>query len=114
MKIFKTEDLPAHVEDLLRDVAAGKLSLVTKDGKPVFMAVPFTDAMLCEGMSVSLAVKLFDEDVISLGEGARMAHMTLADFMIACSERAVPVVRYPTAELEVELANIYRAADSGQ
>lgn len=114
MKTFKTTELPAHVDELLRDAAAGKLSLVTKDGEPAFVAVPFTEDMLREGVAVSLAVKLFDEDVISLREGARMAHLSLSEFMSACSARGVPVVRYSPTELEMELANIHRVADSGQ
>jgi predicted HTH domain antitoxin len=114
MKTFKTTEFPDHVDDLLRDAAAGKLSLVTKDGEPAFVAVPFTEDMLREGVAVALAVKLFDEDVLSLREGARMARLSLSEFMSACGARGVPVVRYPVSELEMELANINRVADSGQ
>ena len=114
MKTFKTTELPEHVDDLLRDAAAGKLSLVTKDGEPAFVTVPFTEDMLREGVAVSLAVKLFDEDVLSLREGARMASLSLSEFISACGARSVPVVRYPVSELEMELANINRVADSGQ
>jgi predicted HTH domain antitoxin len=114
MKTFKTTELPEHVDDMLRDAAAGKLSLVTKDGEPAFVAVPFTEDMLSEGVAISLAVKLFDENVLSLREGAHMAHLSLSEFMSACSARGVAVVRYPASELEMELANINRVADSGQ
>jgi predicted HTH domain antitoxin len=111
MKTFKTTDLPQQVDDLLRDAANGEMSLVTKDGEPAFMAVPFSKDMLSDELGVSLAVKLFDEDVITTREGARMADMTLAEFMRACGKRGVPVVRYSPSELETELANIQRVAD---
>ena len=114
MKTFKTTEFPAHVDKLLSDAAAGRLSLVTKGGEPAFLAVPFTDDMLREGIAVSLAIKLFDEDVISLREGALMARLSLSEFMSACSARGVTVVRYPPSELEMELANINRVADCGQ
>ena len=113
MKTFKVTELGSRADDLVRDAAAGQLSLIIKDGLPACVAVPFTEELLREGLGVSLAVKLFDEDVISLREGAQMARMSLAGFMAACSGRGVPVVRYSPTELEGELANIQRIADRG-
>jgi predicted HTH domain antitoxin len=114
VKTFKSTEFPARVNDLLQDAAAGKLSLVTQNGEPSFVAVPFTEDLVREGVLVSLAVKLFSEEVVSLREGARIAHLSLTEFIGACSARGVPVVRYSPAELEMELANIPRVADSGQ
>jgi predicted HTH domain antitoxin len=113
MKTFDAAELPSHLDELVSDAATGSLSLIMKDGEPAFLAVPLTDEMFRGGLAVSLAVKLFDEEAITLREGARMARITLTEFMHACSERAVAVVAYPPAELEMELRNIERVADSG-
>jgi predicted HTH domain antitoxin len=113
MKMFNTSELSSLVDDLVKGATSGQLSLVTKDGEPAFLAVPFTDDMMREGLVASLAVKLFDDDVITLREGAQMARMTLSEFMHACSERGVAVVRYSPGELEMELGNIQRVADRG-
>jgi len=113
MKTFKTTELSFHVDDLVHAAAAGKLSLIINDGELAFVTGPFTEDMLSEGATVSLAVKLFDEDMITLREGAQMARMTLSEFMHACSERAIAVVRYSPDELEMELANIQRISDRG-
>ncbi len=55
-------------------------------------------------MNVALAVKLFDEDTLTLREGAKQAGMTLADFMDECAARKVSVVRYGPEEIRQELA----------
>jgi prevent-host-death family protein len=106
MHTFTIRDLCDRTGELVRDAEAGKLSVVTKHGQPVFVAVPFDDILLREGVNVALAVKLFDEDVLSLREGAKLAGMTLAEFMEACSAREIPVVRYSPEDLQQELAGL--------
>lgn len=46
MRTFTASDLHEQTAELVRDAEAGKLSLVTKDGLPVFVALPFDDALL--------------------------------------------------------------------
>ncbi|MBI4695170.1 MAG: UPF0175 family protein [Gammaproteobacteria bacterium] len=113
MQTFTVRDLRERIGELVRNAEAGKLSLVTKDGQPVFLAVPFDDALLQEGLRVALAVKLTDEEVITVSSGARMAGMTLRGFMSECSARHVPVVRYPPEELERELQALDDLPDCG-
>lgn len=112
MHTFTIRDLRDRTGDLVRDAEAGKLSVVTKHGQPVFVAVPFDEALLQGGVRVSLAVKLFDDDVVSLRQGAKLAGMTLDEFMSECSGRNVPVVRYPPEELDRELATLDALPDS--
>jgi prevent-host-death family protein len=113
MQTFTIRDLRDRTGDLVRDAEAGKLSIVTKHGQPVFLAVPFDEALVQEGLRVSLAVKLFDDEVISVRQGAKMAGMTLSEFMTECSARNVPVVRYSPGELEQELATLDALPDRG-
>lgn len=103
MDTFTVRDLRERTGDLIRDAEAGKLSVVTKHGQPVFVAVPFDETLLREGVAVALAVKLFDEEVLTLRQAAKVAGMTLAQFMEECSAREIPVVRYSTEELEQEV-----------
>ena len=103
MQTFTIRDLRDRTGERVRDAEAGKLSVVTKDGQPVFVAVPFDETLLREGVNVALAIKRFDEDVLSLGQAARMAGLSLAEFMEECSAREVPVVRYSPEALEREL-----------
>jgi len=104
MHTFTIRDLRDRTADIVRDAEAGKLSVVTRHGQPVFVAVPFDEILLQEGVRVSLAMKLFDNGAVSLRQGAKLAGMSLSEFMAECSARDVPVVRYPAEELAQEMA----------
>jgi predicted HTH domain antitoxin len=76
---------------------------VTKHGQPVFVAVPFDEGLVREGVKVALAVKLFEEDVLTLRQAAKVGGMSLAEFLEECAARDIPVVRYGPEELEQEV-----------
>jgi prevent-host-death family protein len=103
MDTFTIRDLRERTGDLVRGAEAGKLSIVTKHGQPVFVAVPFDETLVKEGVRIDLAIKLFDENVLSTGQAARLAGLPLAEFLKICSEQGVPVVRYEPEEIEAEL-----------
>jgi len=84
----------------------GNLSVVTKHGRPVFIAVPFDENVLKAGVSVALAVKLYAEDVLSLGKAAKFTGCTVAEFTEQLGKAGIPSVRYSAEELEEELAAI--------
>ena len=77
MDAFTVGDLRERTGELIRNAEAGKLSVVTKHGRPVFVAVPLDDRLLQDGVPVALAVRLYESDVLSLGRGARMAGLSL-------------------------------------
>ena len=111
MHTFTIRDLRDRTADIVRDAEAGKLSVVTRHGQPVFVAVPFDEVLLQEGVRVSLAMKLFDGGAVTLRQGAKLAGMSLSEFMAECSARDVPVVRYPPEELAQEMAVLYALPD---
>lgn len=104
MNIFTVRDLRERTGELIRDAEEGKLSLVTKHGQPVFLAVPFDEIMLREGLCVALAIKLYEEEVVSTGKAAKLAGLPLVEFMDKLAAAGIPVVRYDPAELYQELA----------
>ncbi len=104
MHTFTIRDLRDRTADIVRDAEAGKLSVVTRHGQPVFVAVPFDEILVEGGVRMSLAMKLFDSDAVSLRQGAKLAGMSLSEFMAECSARDVPVVRYPPEDLAQEMA----------
>jgi prevent-host-death family protein len=103
MQTCTIRELRDHAGDLVRQAESGKLSVVTKHGQPVFVAVPFDEALLREGVAVALAAKLFDDEVISIGQAARLAGMSLLDFMEHLGRLRFPVGRPHPGELEEEL-----------
>lgn len=103
METFTVRDLRERTGELIRGAEAGRLSIVTKHGTPVFVAVPFDDVMLKEGVAVALAVHLFDEEHISLSRAARMAGRTVSEMIDLLGRYGIPVIRTTVAELEREL-----------
>lgn len=104
MESFTVRDLRERTGELVRGAEAGKLSLVTKHGKPVFLTVPFDDMLLREGVAVALAVRLFDEEHVSLGRAARVAGCSVSEMTGVLLRNGIPVIRTERAELEREIA----------
>ncbi|MBA4741131.1 MAG: type II toxin-antitoxin system prevent-host-death family antitoxin [Azoarcus sp.] len=63
MKTFTTRDLRRRTGELIHNAEAGELSVITKHGTPVFVAVPFDDTLLNNGVCVALTVHLFAEEL---------------------------------------------------
>jgi predicted HTH domain antitoxin len=103
MHTYTLTELPQHRTDVLNDSQSGKLAVVIDEGRPIFLAVPFDDAMVKRGLNLDLAIKLYDEEVLSLGRAAELAGMNRIAFMNLLGEMGIPVVRYSPEELQEEL-----------
>ena len=105
MQTFTIRDLRDRTGEIVRDAEAGKLSVVTKHGQPVFVAVPFDENLLKNGVNLALAVHLFDEESISLGKASRLGGLSVVEFMDHLALLHIPVARPRSGELESELAS---------
>ena len=103
MDTFTIRDLRERTGELVRDAEEGKLSLITKHGQPIFVAVPFDDVLLKSGVRMALAVKLFDEESVSLGKAAKLAGITQNEFINHLGALKIPVTRYSVEELAHEV-----------
>jgi prevent-host-death family protein len=106
METFTIRDLRERTGELVRGAEEGHLSVVTKHGQLVFLAVPMNELLVRDGVNVALAIKLFQEGTLSLGKAARISSMTLPQFMVKLSEQGIPAVDYPAEELDEELKAI--------
>jgi predicted HTH domain antitoxin len=104
MQTFTIRELRERSGDLSREAEAGRLALVTRHGQPLFVSVPFTDELLRAGVHTALAVNLFKSGAITSGRAAKLARMSLPEFLAHLSAQGIPVVDYDPAELEQELA----------
>lgn len=66
--------------------------------------LPFDETLLKEGVAVALAVKLFDDEVISLGKAAKLAGVPQSEFIDHLGTLKIPVVCYGKEKLQQELA----------
>ena len=81
MKVFDIKNLHQQTEELLLNAEGGHFSVVTKQGKPLFVAVPFTDKLVDAGVSISLADKLVQSGELSVASGAKLACMPYARYL---------------------------------
>ncbi|MFT4101840.1 MAG: UPF0175 family protein [Burkholderiaceae bacterium] len=104
MQTFTIRELRERSGDLSREAEEGRLALVTRHGRPLFISVPFTDDLLEAGVHTALAVTLFKSGELTPARAAKLARMSLPQFLAHLSARGIPVVDYDPAELEQELA----------
>lgn len=104
MQAFSVDDLQMHPEALAESAQAGQLALVTNQGQPLFVSVPFDETMLREGVHVALAVNLFKSGEFSSGKAAELARMSKIAFIEFVSRLGIPVVDYPPDEIKAEMA----------
>jgi antitoxin (DNA-binding transcriptional repressor) of toxin-antitoxin stability system len=103
VQTFTIRDLRKQTDKIVREAKSGRLSVVTKDGEPIFIAVPFDDSLLRGGLATTLATRLFDDGAISLGQAAQLARIDVTGFMEVLSRLKIPVARPRRGELEQEL-----------
>jgi prevent-host-death family protein len=103
MDTFTVRDLRERTGELIRDAESGQLSVITKHGRPVFVALPFDETLVKSGVILSLAVKLYKDDVLSLGKAAKLAGWSVGAFTEELARQDIPVVQYSADELDDEL-----------
>ena len=81
MVAFAVRDLREHTGELVRNAERGQFSVVSKHGKPLFVALPFTDELLSAGVSVALADRLVQSGELSTSSGAKLAGMPYARYL---------------------------------
>ncbi|HEX4044728.1 MAG TPA: UPF0175 family protein [Gammaproteobacteria bacterium] len=103
METFTVRDLREHTGTLIHDAEVGKLSLITKHGRPVFLAVPFNEELLVLGLRPAIAVKLYQEEALSLGKAAKLAGLSIEEFIERLGTLGIPVANYSPKDLAKEL-----------
>lgn len=103
MLSFPIQDLRKRSGELSREAEQGHLALVTRYGNPLFVSVPFSDALIQHGVNTALAESLYKDGALSLGKAAKLAGMSLSKFAAHLSQLDIPVVDYNPDELSEEL-----------
>lgn len=104
MGAISIEQLIKSPAGLIAEAESGQVAIVTKDGRPLFLAVPFDERLAKEDVHVAVAVRLYENEVISLGRAARIAGLSLSEFIDRLGALNIPVIRYSAEDLEREIA----------
>jgi prevent-host-death family protein len=105
MHTFTIRELREHTGTLIRNAEEGKLSLITKRGQPVFIAVPFSQELVEWGLLTTLAISLYKENKVTLEKAAKLANQSIESFIEKIGKLGIPVLSYDPSELGDELTN---------
>ena len=101
--VFTVGDLTDRGCALIHEAEAGRLSLITERGHPKIVALPFNERLLELGVHQSFAVSLLEQRLVTLAQAAKIAKLSLGDFLTVLRETGVEAVDYPAAELGAEM-----------
>jgi predicted HTH domain antitoxin len=104
MQIFSIREMQECIGDFSREAEAGRFALVKCDGHPLFVVVPFTEELLQIGIHTALAVSLLKSGEFTLARAAKLAQMSLPQFLAHLSAQGIAVVDHDPDELAQELA----------
>lgn len=103
LDVFTARDLRQRSGELLSDAEQGRLSLITKHGRPAIVAIPFDQRLLESGVYRALALNLFEAGQLSLVQATKVAALSPEAFMDVLHEAGISAVDYPPEELAGEL-----------
>ena len=101
--VFSARELRQRAGELFRDAEQGRLSVITKHGRPAILAIPFDDRLLSLGVQRAVAVGLFETGSLSLAQGAKLAGLSMEEFMELLGREGVVAVDYSPEELAADL-----------
>ena len=104
MGAISIEQLIKQPAGLIAEAESGQIAIVTKNGRPLFLAVPYDERFAKEDVHVAVAVRLYENEVISLGKAARIAGLSISEFIDRLGALNIPVIRYPAEDLKREIA----------
>lgn len=104
MGAISVEELARQPSRLISEAESGEVAVVTKDGRPLFFAVPYDERLAKEEVHVVVAIHLYEKGVASLGRAARIAGLPVSQFIDRLGALKIPIARYSPDELGRELA----------
>ncbi len=104
MHTLTTDDVAREPQRLLASAARGEVSLITRAGKPVLLAVPLVAGLDTREVRLELSARLYDSQQISLGVAARIAGRSYSEMIDELGRREIATIRLEPGELERELA----------
>lgn len=104
MGAISVEELAHRPARLIEEAESGEVAVVTKDGRPLFLVVPYDERLAKEDVHVGVAVYLYEKGVVSIGRAAKLAGLPLTEFIDRLAALNIPVVRYSPEELSREIA----------
>jgi len=86
MQYFGIRDLREKIGDYTHEADAGVISVISRNGKPLTVNIPFNEQLIELGVHKALAIKMYEEEILTLNKAARYAGVKTDEFikMLGC------------------------------
>jgi predicted HTH domain antitoxin len=102
MEHFGIRELRNNIGRYAAEAEAGSISIISKNGSPLTVNIPFDSTLISLGVNKSMAVKLYNEGVLTLAKAAKLSAMTMDDFISLLGAAGISVMGYDSRELGEE------------
>lgn len=103
MLSFGIRNLREKIGTYAAQAEAGAISIITRNGTPLTVNIPFDETLLKLGVHKALAVKLYQEGVLTLNKAAKLAEMPMDKFVAVLGSVGTSVSGYNTDDVKREL-----------
>jgi len=81
VQYFGIRDLREKIGDFANSAQSGEISIVSRSGRPLTINIPFDDMLIEIGAHKALAIKLYEEEILTLSKAARYAGVKTDEFI---------------------------------
>jgi prevent-host-death family protein len=100
--VFSSRDLRSKAGTLIKEAQAGHLSIITTHGRPAAITLPFNGRLMEQGAHHHLAATLFEQKQVTLVQAAKIADLSVEEFLEVLKVSNIDAVDYSATELEEE------------
>lgn len=103
MQYFGVRDLRERIGDYANQAKSGVMSVISRNGTPLTLNIPFDDQLIMLGAHKTLAIKLYEEEILTLSKAARYAGVKTDEFIKLLGAAGISVLG-DTEDLKNELS----------
>jgi len=81
MQYFGIRDLREKIGDYAHEADSGVISVISRNGTPLTVNIPFNEVLIELGAHKALAIKLYEEEILTLNKAARYAGVKTDEFI---------------------------------
>jgi predicted HTH domain antitoxin len=106
MKTIGVRALRENPGVLSQSAALGECVLLTNRNTPISLAIPFDERLLNAGVHLDIALKLYEDNALTLVKASKVAGLSVERFMENLEALNIEVVDQSEGELQEDLSVI--------
>ena len=103
MQYFGIRDLRENIGTYAAEAEAGAISVISRNGMPLTVNIPFDETLIKLGAHKALAVRLYQENILTLSKAAKFSSTPIDEFIAVLGSAGISVMGYDSDDLAREL-----------